>query len=332
MYPRNAVSPERIAVGQVVLIADGTIQSSGVAITVRGQGGAEAGSAGTIAYGADNTVYYTPTQAETNFTSFVVIASKASCFSASQTVVTTASATSGKVVLSGETHTSAVIPTVTTLTGHTAQTADHTAAIADIPTVAEFNARTLVSADYTIVSDLGVVQTGDTYALANGVTGFAAIDTVVDTINTQVGTAGAGLTNLGASGNNWNVGKTGYSLTATTGLGNQTANITGNLSGSVGSVTGTVGSVTGLTAANLDVAVSSRATPAEILTTALTESYAADGSAPTVTQALMLIQQMLGDFTISGTTMTVKGVDGVTAKATFTLNDGTSPTGLTRAT
>jgi hypothetical protein len=39
--------------------------------------------------------------------------------------------------------------------------------------------------------------------------------------------------------------KTGYSLVATTGLGNQTANITGNLSGSVGSVTGAVGSVTG---------------------------------------------------------------------------------------
>jgi hypothetical protein len=32
--------------------------------------------------------------------------------------------------------------------------------------------------------------------------------------------------------------KTGYSLTATTGLGNQTANITGNLSGSVGSISG----------------------------------------------------------------------------------------------
>ena len=38
--------------------------------------------------------------------------------------------------------------------------------------------------------------------------------------------------------------KSGYSLTAGTGLGNQTANITGNLSGSVGSVTGAVGSVT----------------------------------------------------------------------------------------
>jgi hypothetical protein len=38
---------------------------------------------------------------------------------------------------------------------------------------------------------------------------------------------------------------TGVTLAATTGLGNQTANITGNLSGSVDSVTGAVGSVTG---------------------------------------------------------------------------------------
>ena len=98
MYPRNNASPERVAVGQVVLIADGTIQSTGVAITVRGQGGAEAASAGTIAYGADNTVYYTPTQAETSYTSFVLIASKASCFSVSQTIITSAASTAGEVV------------------------------------------------------------------------------------------------------------------------------------------------------------------------------------------------------------------------------------------
>jgi len=122
MYPRNNASPERIAVGQVVLIADGTIQTSAVVITVRGQGGAEATGGGTTAYGAEGTVYYTPTQAETNFTSFVVIASKASCFSASQTVVTTASTTSGKVVLSGETHTSAVIPSVTLVATTTTNT------------------------------------------------------------------------------------------------------------------------------------------------------------------------------------------------------------------
>ena len=113
MYPRNAASPERIAIGQVVLIADGTIQSASVVITVRGQGGAEATGGGTTAYGAENTVYYTPTQAETNFTSFVVIASKASCFSVAQTIITSASATAGETRLEGVTHTGAVIPTVT---------------------------------------------------------------------------------------------------------------------------------------------------------------------------------------------------------------------------
>jgi len=46
--------------------------------------------------------------------------------------------------------------------------------------------------------------------------------------------------------------RSGFSLTATTGLGNQTANITGNLSGSVGSVTGAVGSVTGNVGGNLN--------------------------------------------------------------------------------
>ena len=58
---------------------------------------------------------------------------------------------------------------------------------------------------------------------------------------TAAGIAASALNGKG----DWNVGKTGYSLTATTGLGNQTADITGNLSGSVGSVTGAVGSVTG---------------------------------------------------------------------------------------
>lgn len=51
--------------------------------------------------------------------------------------------------------------------------------------------------------------------------------------------------------------KTGYSLTATTGLGNQTSNITGNLSGSVGSVTGAVGSVTGNVGGNVTGSVGS---------------------------------------------------------------------------
>lgn len=98
MYPRNAASPERLAIGAVVQISDGAVQTSGVTITVRGQGGAEGTGGGTTAYGASGVVYYTPLQAETDFTSFVVIASKTGCVPIAQTVVTTATATPGYVV------------------------------------------------------------------------------------------------------------------------------------------------------------------------------------------------------------------------------------------
>lgn len=64
----------------------------------------------------------------------------------------------------------------------------------------------------------------------------------------------------------------------------------------------------------------------------LTESYAADGVAPTLEQALLLIQQMLTEMSISGTTMTIKKLDGTTTAATLTLNDATTPTSVTRAT
>lgn len=124
MYPRNAASPPRIAIGPVVQISDGAVQTSGCTVRLLEEGGTEGDGAGTTAYSTDGVVLYTPTQAETDQSAFVLIAKKTGCIPASVTVVTTASATAGKVVLSGETHTSAVIPTVTTLTGHTAQTGD----------------------------------------------------------------------------------------------------------------------------------------------------------------------------------------------------------------
>jgi hypothetical protein len=55
----------------------------------------EADGGGTTAYSTDGVVLYTPTQAETNYTSFVLIAKKTGCIPASVTVVTTASATTG---------------------------------------------------------------------------------------------------------------------------------------------------------------------------------------------------------------------------------------------
>ena len=95
MYPRNAASPEPIAIGPVVQISDGAVQSSGVTVRIKPVGVSEADGGGTTAYSTDGVVLYTPTQAETNYTSFVLIAKKTGCIPASVTVVTTASATAG---------------------------------------------------------------------------------------------------------------------------------------------------------------------------------------------------------------------------------------------
>jgi hypothetical protein len=69
-----------------------------------------------------------------------------------------------------------------------------------------------------------------------------------------------------------------------------------------------------------------------VLTRQMTESYATDGTAPTLAQAICLIQQTIGDFAISGTTLTVKKLDGSTTAATYTLDSSTAPTSRTRST
>lgn len=68
------------------------------------------------------------------------------------------------------------------------------------------------------------------------------------------------------------------------------------------------------------------------MNTALAESYAAQGATASPTQLLYLIQAMLAEWSKSGTTMTAKKVDGSTSAATFTLDDATQPTSITRAT
>jgi len=96
MYPRNAASPPRISVGAVIQISDGAVQTAGVSIVVRPEGGAETAGAGTLSYGATSgVVYYTPTQAETDYTAFVVVAYKTGCIPAEKAVVTSASSTAG---------------------------------------------------------------------------------------------------------------------------------------------------------------------------------------------------------------------------------------------
>ncbi len=66
-------------------------------------------------------------------------------------------------------------------------------------------------------------------------------------------------------------------------------------------------------------------------TVAVTESYNVDGAAPTPVQALMLMLQLLTESSVSGTTLTIKKLDGSTTAATLTLNDASTPTSATRA-
>ena len=87
----------------------------------------------------------------------------------------------------------------------------------------------------------------------------------------------------------------------------------------IAAVTGAVGSINGETLSDL-------------FTTQMTESYAADGTAPTLAQALFLIQQSIGDFSISGSTITIKKLDGLATAATYTLDSATTPTSRTRDT
>lgn len=98
------------------------------------------------------------------------------------------------------------------------------------------------------------------------------------------------------------------------------ASVTGNVGGNV---TGSVGSLAAQ--AKTDVATAA-------LTTAMTESYAADGATMTLAQAMYLVTQGLGEVSVSGTTLTVKKLDGSTTAATYTLSDATSPVSRTRAT
>ena len=71
---------------------------------------------------------------------------------------------------------------------------------------------------------------------------------------------------------------------------------------------------------------------AAILTQELIESYAADGAAPTVAQALMMLLQHHQQKSVSGTTVTIKKLDKSTTAGTYTLDSATDPTSITRAT
>jgi hypothetical protein len=67
-----------------------------------------------------------------------------------------------------------------------------------------------------------------------------------------------------------------------------------------------------------------------LVTDILADSVPSDGTRPSIAQAMYMVVQFLTERSVTGTTVTVRKVDGSTALYTLTLNDGTTPTSVTR--
>lgn len=94
-----------------------------------------------------------------------------------------------------------------------------------------------------------------------------------------------------------------------------------------------LGTGTGLTAvpwnAAWDAEVQSEVQDA--LDATIADSIPADGTRPSVSQALLMVTRFLWEKVVSGTTVTVKKEDGATSSFTATLDSSTDPTSITRA-
>lgn len=260
MYPRNNAVPPIIDLGEIVLKADGTQQTTGASARVKIGTAAWGAAAGTLACDATSGIWtYAPTQAETNADYFIVAAYKTNCTSVSKTIITSNSATAGQVRLEGVTHTSAVIPTVSAVTGLTVGNLDVAVSsrmatytqptgflAATFPTGTIANTTNITAGTITTATNLtNLPSIPNNWLTAAGIADNAITDAKVAsdvTIASVTGSVGSVAGNVAGS------------------VGSVVGNVGGNVTGSVASVAGAVGSVTGLNVAHIDAAISSRAT------------------------------------------------------------------------
>lgn len=311
---------------QLVAVADGEDVTSGTTtVYVTGDAGTQASGGGTVTHEGNGCWSYQPTQAETNYdhVSYTFVNSAAVSVTVQRDPVTL----SDYKATGFSTLDAAGVRTAVGLAAANLDTQ-----LGDIPTVSEFEARTLVAADYfdpatDAVASVTLVATCTTNTDMRG------------TDNASTHDAAAVVTALG-DGSSLTALATAAALAVVDGIVDAIKTKTDNLPSDpadqslIVAATDALAALIGTPATDLaaDIAALNNVSVADILTTQMTESYAAAGAAPTLTQALMLIQQALTEFAISGTTVTVKKLDGSTTAATMTLDDATEPTSQTRAT
>jgi len=176
-------------------------------------------------------------------------------------------------------------------------------------TAAEMNGDHIMLGGESSTSDIVIIPTSITTERGN----LATVDTVVDSILLQTGTNGVV---LGADA--ITSAKIADDAIATEHI-------------KTGAITADSIAADAIDASALKADAVTEITTS-VLTTAMTEAYAADGAAPTVAQALFAIQQFLQERSVSDTTITVKKLDGSTTAMTLTINNAATPTSITRAT
>lgn len=292
---------------QMITAADGTAFTGSVTAYITGDGGTQA--VGSVASGActhEGNGYhsYPLAQAETNYDHVAVTFIGTGAIASTIQYVTNFPQTGDTyAIANGASGFVAIDTVVDAIKVKTDFLPSVTAGNSGGVFIAGTNAATTVTTSFTttftgnLSGSVGSVvghtaQTGDTFALANGASGFVATkaDTAAILIDTaEIGTAGAGLTNIN--------------------LPNQTmdiiGNITGNISGSVGSVTG------GATAAELakvpksDSTVSWNATAlADIADEVWDESLAAHQTVLSAGRAVTLGGVPIAETTLTGTPTT----------------------------
>lgn len=188
------------------------------------------------------TVNLVTTACDPTSTAFGLSLAKTTNITGFNDIAATAIVSGGAITTSG-----GAVSTVTTATNVTTVNGLAANVITAAATAADFGTE-IASAVWDM--DATAHQTGGTFGQAIGDPG-ADTNTIFKAVCTDATGATVGVDVAAVLADTGTDGvvvaaasKSGYSLTATTGLGNQTANITGSLSGSVGSVTGAVGSVT----------------------------------------------------------------------------------------
>lgn len=300
---------------QLVAVADGEDVTSGTTtVYVTGDAGTQASGGGTVTHEGNGCWSYQPTQAETNYdhVSYTFVNSAAVSVTVQRDPVTL----SDYKATGFSTLDAAGVRTAVGLAAANLDTQ-----LGDIPTVSEFEARTLVAADYfdpatDAVANVTLVATCTNNTDMRGTNNASTHDAAA--VVTALGT-GSGLTSLA----------TAAALAAVDGKADVIQAKTDNLPSDPADqslIIAATDAITSAIAALEDVSV------ADILTTQMTESYAATGVAPTLAQSLFWVQQVLTELSFSGTTGTVKKLDGATTAGTLTLDDADDPTSLTRAT